>query len=398
MYNPDIANPVYPSAEQEVNKLAKKTDLQKVQEELLSGLELETDSDDENENEPPPIIPPRPEETKSIYTRSLLIPENQQIPGLPMSQSNPQTIHSNGHHSHTLPGRTSSNNYLPNNKHNSQTNSNHSNSSSSITNNSTHKKTVKIVSDTGKVTNVNVRDKNSSNKNSGGKNSKQTLTDEEILSKLEKIVSVGDPNFRFIDLKKIGQGASGHVYTAVDTQTGHVVALKQMNLQQQPKKELIINEIIVMKENTNKNIVNYVDSYLKGDDLWVVMEYLAGGPLTDVVTETIMEEGQIAAVCKEVLQALSFLHKRNVIHRDIKSDNILLGENGEVKLTDFGFCAQINAVSEMASRQSKRQTMVGTPYWMAPEMVTRKPYGTKVDIWSLVGLGLVNFYKLAIFL
>lgn len=206
---------------------------------------------------------------------------------------------------------------------------------------------------------------------------KKKMTDEEILEKLRTIVSVGDPNRKYTKMEKIGQGASGTVYTAIETSTGMEVAIKQMNLSQQPKKELIINEILVMRENKHGNVVNYLDSYLVNEELWVVMEYLPGGSLTDVVTETCMDEGQIAAVCREVLQALEFLHCNQVIHRDIKSDNILLGLDGSVKLTDFGFCAQISP------EQSKRTTMVGTPYWMAPEVVTRKQYGPKVDVWSL---------------
>jgi p21-activated kinase 1 len=311
---------------------------------MLAGVEiLSDDNSTSDDDEPPPPVPARPERTKSIYTKSIVIDEIPPFNG---------KINEDG-------------------------------SNSSIGNKTvSHGKTVEVVSDNGKVTKVNVRNKNSD----GTKRSSDgslNMTDEEVLAKLRSIVSLGDPLRRFINLKKIGQGASGVVYTGQDSLTGQVVALKQMNLKQQPKKEFIINEIMVMRENKHPNIVNYVDSYLKDNDLWVVMEYLSGGPLTDVVTETIMEEGQIAAVCREVLEALKFLHERNVIHRDIKSDNILLGNDGEIKLTDFGFCAQINAASEMASRLSKRHTMVGTPYWMAPEMVTRKPYGTKVDIWSL---------------
>lgn len=187
---------------------------------------------------------------------------------------------------------------------------------------------------------------------------KKKMTDEEILEKLRTIVSVGDPTRKYAKMEKIGQGASGTVYTAIESSTGMEVAIKRMNLSQQPKKELIINEILVMRENKHPNVVNYLDSYLVSEELWVVMEYLPGGSLTDVVTETCMDEGQIAAVCREVLQALEFLHSNQVIHRDIKSDNILLGLDGSVKLTDFGFCAQISP------EQSKRTTMVGTPYWM----------------------------------
>lgn len=199
----------------------------------------------------------------------------------------------------------------------------------------------------------------------------------EVAARLRAICSPGDPTTKYVNLSKIGQGASGGVYTAFEAGTRRCVAIKQMNLEQQPKKDLIINEIIVMKESKHQNIVNFMDSFLHEGDLWVVMEYMQGGSLTDVVTFNIMSEAQIAAVCREVLHGLQHLHSKNVIHRDIKSDNILLSERGDIKLTDFGFCAQIN------DSHNKRTTMVGTPYWMAPEVVTRKEYGRKVDIWSL---------------
>ncbi|GAV52050.1 hypothetical protein ZYGR_0AG00410 [Zygosaccharomyces rouxii] len=199
----------------------------------------------------------------------------------------------------------------------------------------------------------------------------------QLYAQLGEICADGDPSKLYLNLTKIGQGASGGVYTAYELGTNASVAIKQMNLEKQPKKELIINEIMVMKGSKHRNIVNFIDSYLLKGDLWVVMEYMEGGSLTDVVTHCILTEGQIGAVCRETLAGLQFLHSKGVIHRDIKSDNILLSMTGEIKLTDFGFCAQINEIN------LKRTTMVGTPYWMAPEVVSRKEYGPKVDIWSL---------------
>lgn len=110
-----------------------------------------------------------------------------------------------------------------------------------------------------------------------------------------------------MNFNKIGQGASGGVFTALQKGTNRCVAIKQMNLEQQPKKDLIVNEILVMKESKHKNIVNFMDSFLVKGDLWVVMEYMEGGSLTDVVTFNMMSEGQIAAVCKEV--SYSFARK-----------------------------------------------------------------------------------------
>ncbi|KAK9467329.1 kinase-like domain-containing protein [Lipomyces arxii] len=209
------------------------------------------------------------------------------------------------------------------------------------------------------------------------KREQKRMRDAELIARLTSICSPGDPTKLYKNLHKIGQGASGGVYTAYQVGTNQSVAIKQMNLEQQPKRELIINEILVMKESKHRNIVNFIDSYLYKGDLWVIMEYMEGGSLTDVVTYNMMTEGQIAAVCRETLFGLKHLHSKGVIHRDIKSDNVLLSLTGDIKLTDFGFCAQINEASV------KRSTLVGTPYWMAPEVVSRKEYGPKVDIWSL---------------
>lgn len=155
----------------------------------------------------------------------------------------------------------------------------------------------------------------------------------DVVAHLKRICSEGDPREIYRGFTKIGQGASGGVFTGHERGNNRLVAIKQMNLEQQPKKDLIINEILVMKESSHPNIVNFIDSYLCGGELWVVMEFMEGGSLTDVVTFNIMTEGQIASVCRETLKGLQHLHSKGVIHRDIKSDNILLSMDGNIKLS-----------------------------------------------------------------
>jgi p21-activated kinase 1 len=129
---------------------------------------------------------------------------------------------------------------------------------------------------------------------------KASLSTEDIIIRLRAICNPADPTKLYRNLVKIGQGASGGVYTAKALETGKAVAIKQMNLNEQPKKDLIINEILVMKAARHKNIVNFIDSFLFKGDLWVVMEYMEGGSLTETVTTAYMTEDQISIVCREV--------------------------------------------------------------------------------------------------
>ncbi|OSD03749.1 Pkinase-domain-containing protein [Trametes coccinea BRFM310] len=205
-----------------------------------------------------------------------------------------------------------------------------------------------------------------------------TMNEAQIMEKLRSVVSQDDPRQLYSKIRKVGQGASGHVYVAKTHATGKKVAIKEMDLSNQPRKELIVNEILVMKESQHPNIVNFLDAYLvKSNELWVVMEYMEGGALTDIIENNTLEEDQISSICLETCKGLNHLHSQSIIHRDIKSDNVLLDAQGHVKITDFGFCAKLT------DQKSKRATMVGTPYWMAPEVVKQKEYGAKVDIWSL---------------
>ncbi|KAL7303592.1 hypothetical protein TKK_0003747 [Trichogramma kaykai] len=213
--------------------------------------------------------------------------------------------------------------------------------------------------------------------NAAKQNSDQRLSHEQFRAALQMVVSSGDPRENLENFEKIGEGSTGTVCIATDKATNRQVAVKKMDLRKQQRRELLFNEVVIMRDYHHPNIVEMYDSFLVNDELWVVMEYLEGGALTDIVTNSRMDESQIATVCLQCLRPLQYLHSQGVIHRDIKSDSILLTSDGRVKLSDFGFCAQVS------QELPKRKSLVGTPYWMSPEVISRLPYGPEVDIWSL---------------
>jgi len=151
-------------------------------------------------------------------------------------------------------------------------------------------------------------------------------------------------------------------------------------------KKYVINEIVNQKAACDhSNIVKFIDCYNADGLLWAVLEYMGGGNLTAITdlhhaangNQIILKESHIAYVTKEVLKALAYFHSLHRIHRDIKTDNILLNDDGDIKLADFGFAVQLT------EQRQRRKTVIGTPYWMAPEIILNKEYGKEVDIWSL---------------
>lgn len=182
--------------------------------------------------------------------------------------------------------------------------------------------------------------------------------------------------------KSIGQGGMGTIYMATDKQTGQNVAIKKLSLSKSTDLPGLQNEIAMMKISAHPNVTQYMCSFMYDRCLWVVMELMDGGSLTNLLQvytrkKKELTEPEIAGFMKASMTAVEFLHSKGRLHRDIKSDNILVNSRGEVKIADFGFCVQLTQEKDM------RQSMVGTPYWMAPELVRGQSYNEKVDIWSL---------------
>ncbi|BFZ06730.1 hypothetical protein BsWGS_09769 [Bradybaena similaris] len=203
--------------------------------------------------------------------------------------------------------------------------------------------------------------------------------------------SLRDPAGIFDLIEVVGNGTYGQVYKGRHTKTGQLAAIKVMTVTEDEEEEIKLEINVLKKFSNHRNIATYYGAFIKkvsagkDDQLWLVMEFCGAGSITDLVKATkgnSLKEEWIAYVCREILRGLAHLHANRVIHRDIKGQNVLLTDNAEVKLVDFGVSAQLDKTI------GRRNTFIGTPYWMAPEVIAcdENPdatYDKRSDLWSL---------------
>jgi len=192
----------------------------------------------------------------------------------------------------------------------------------------------------------------------------------------ESILSDTNPRPLYKDITFKTRGAFGSVYSAKD-EKGTLIAIKQIPHKTPLQKATNLHELSMYQFAQHPNICSFIASYNLQEEVWFIFEFLEGGTLTDACTRHTFEEREIAYIAREVLNALSYLHSNDLIHRDLKSLNIMMTINGGIKLIDFGLCADVSS-----SPNKTRKEMVGSPLWIAPEMIRGEEHSFPVDIWS----------------
>ena len=178
-------------------------------------------------------------------------------------------------------------------------------------------------------------------------------------------------------LSIIGRGNFGTVFKAINQKTNQIIALKEIDLEQSVDDLIEIQkEIDMLRASESKYVVGYFGSILIGSRLCILMEYMGFGSVSDIIAIKKIPESIISIILRQVLKGINFLHLRRKFHRDIKAANILLNDKGEVKLADLGVASSLES-------RTKSFSFVGTPYWMAPEIITEQGHTQKCDIWSL---------------
>ncbi|XP_038051594.1 serine/threonine-protein kinase 3-like [Patiria miniata] len=203
------------------------------------------------------------------------------------------------------------------------------------------------------------------------------MTSTSQLKRLSEESLTRQPEEVFDILEKLGEGSYGSVFKAMHKESGQVLAIKQVPVDTDLQE--IIKEISIMQQCDSPYVVKYYGSYFKNTDLWIVMEYCGAGSVSDIMRRRnkTLTEDEVATILQSTLKGLEYLHFMRKIHRDIKAGNILLNNEGNAKLADFGVAGQLT------DTMAKRNTVIGTPFWMAPEVIQEIGYDCKADIWSL---------------